>query len=681
MSMKLYIDIETKCALGCEVKCDHALQHNSADISCVGIAVEDVSDGHVLLEYVARDLGDVRDILNDYPTAAIVGHGVIHFDVKVLRAKGIDLRDREIYDTQLEALAFTEKVSAEFLEWYEAERKRINKEQKRGHRKAKGYSLKTLHPYFCSGSCFWEVDDKDDDTYVMEDVRRTRELHHFLLPQIKAEGTYKFYREKLIPWSWTLHEAEWAGIHLDFDKIDELQAKAQAESEEAKEKLDALWQDGYRTFAALQQQQVREKYDGMLERSLLRLKPVTLKDPVKAAARTEEKFQRARRKNAELLRAALDKIKPFNIDSDDQMMWLLREFNAYDVRTLDAIQKEFEPETAQTHYVDKYSGEKVAIFSSGAEVLERLSAEGKEDCKLLLDYRGGAKLATSFFPSYRELQFNGRLHCNFNITGTRTGRTSSDSPNLQQVPGHLKQIFVPRPGHLLITRDMSGVEPIVIAYFTQDAALCETLISGANFHDDCTPIFFDEIDAERSQVKKLFPKERDCTKQCDLSILYGSGANMLRRTYLKHGFHRSKSYCREALARFRDRYEGVFHFKEEVLDPKLSRGEPITNILGRQFRLKPEEVHMRGLNTLVQSSASDLVLQSARKINDEFKAKGISGGVRLLVHDELVTEAEEGRIQEAEEIVERCMTNYRLPTPYGDLPLRVEGQTKRYWAK
>jgi DNA polymerase I-like protein with 3'-5' exonuclease and polymerase domains len=676
---RIFLDLETECAVGCTVKCDHALDFNRNRISVVGITVEDGS-GRELLTLATRSLQDVVDVLDDFP-GTIVGHNLVSFDLKVLKAKGIDLTDREVEDTQLMLLAYTEKVPESWLEGYEAERKRINREEKKHHREVGRYSLKTAAPYFLGVDPFWETDNKDDDDYVLTDVGHTRALYHFLKPRLKDEGTWEFYRNRLIPWAWMLHSAEMEGVCLDLGKVEELSKKAEIEAGQAKEELDAIWQDAYETYLDSSKAQVRNEYAQKLDGALLRLKPATLKDPVKAAARTQEKVQRTRSRYQGLLAHALSKVEPFNLNSDDQMLWLLKDYRGYDVRTLDAIQKGFEKDCKQTHYWNEYKKKQEPIFSSGSEVLERLSAEGKKDAEVLLRYRAAEKLSSAFFPSYREMQFKGKLHCNFNICGTRTGRLSSNSPNLQQVPGDLKQIFSSRPGYSLITRDMGAIEPVLIAYFSQDPTLCGLLIEGENFHNDCTPIFFEGIEAPPSQIKKLFPKERDCTKQCDLSILYGSRHNMLRRTYLKHGFHFSLKYCKAVLNRFRDRYEGVFEFKEQILDRALASGEVITNLCGRKFRLDPDQVAMKSLNTLIQSSASDLVLLSGQKINQEFQARGIKGGVRLFVHDEIVVEAEDSRLKEAEEIVERCMTNYKLPTPYGNLPLAVEGKTAKYWAK
>jgi DNA polymerase I-like protein with 3'-5' exonuclease and polymerase domains len=651
---RIFLDIETACNVRCTTKCEHALDFNRNKITVVGVGLE--KEGISYYDWVYRDLEELKGFLDENPTSPIVGHN-LSFDIKVLRSKGIDLTDRKMDDSQLMLLAYTEKVSPEWLEQYEEERKRINREEKKSHREAGRYSLKTAAPYFLGVKPFWEAEDKDNDEYVLTDVEYTRRLYHYLKPRLEKEGTYQFYKEKLIPWAKMLHEAEWAGIGLDLEKVAEKEREAVQAAQMAAKVLEGAWGEAKQVYLDQQRYEVRRSYESKLSLALSRIKPATLKDPVKAAARTAEKFQKVRTRYEVMSAKAQASVEPLNLDSPTQLTWLLKDYLGYDI--------------------EDYMGEE----TTGIEVLERLAAEGKEDVKTFIEYRQAQKLCTAFFPSYREMQFGGKLHCNFNISGTRTGRLSSSNPNLQQVPGDLHDIFVAKPGHLLICRDLAGIEPVVVAYFSQDPILCDLLLRDGNFHSYNAPAFFPYIDCEEAKVKKLYPRERDLAKTVGLALMYGAGWRRIQIAAMKAGFRWSREECIEKFESFKELYTYTFKFKDEVLDPALRSGKVISNLLGRKYRLSPDDVHMKGLNTLVQSSASDLVLQSARKINDEFLARGISGGVRLLVHDELVTEAEEGRIREAEEIVERCMTTYKLSTPYGDLPLHVEGKTAKVWAK
>jgi DNA polymerase I-like protein with 3'-5' exonuclease and polymerase domains len=658
MTMLVTLDIETECGVGCNTKCDHALDFNRNRISVIGAQVEE--NGKVQ-SHIFRDLDVFHTAMAfKWNKATLIGHNLIGFDLKTLKAKGIDLTNFPVEDTQLMLLAHTEKVSEAYLEQYEAARKERNKLLPKGqsHREAGRYSLKTSAPYFLGVPAFWEATgSKDDDQYVLRDVDYTRRLYSYLLPRLKDEGTYEFYRKKLIPWAFMLQRAEYTGISIDLEKVDEKALIAELKAQQAKEKLDEQWAEAYQAYKRKQIYEIREENKRALDSALLRLKQPTIKDEAKKLARFKEKVQRVRDRYADSLRFKEMGVQDLNLDSPTQLTWLLRDHLGYDIKD--------------------YSGEE----TTGIEVLERLAAEGKQDVATFIEYRRQQKLCTAFFPSYREFAHDGVIHCSFNITGTRTGRLSSSRPNLQQQPPECRDCFVARPGYSLVSRDEAGVEPVVAGYYSRDPILCDLLIRGGNFHSFNAPAFFPYIDCPEEEVKKRFPAERDLAKTVGLSLMYGASWRRIQIAAMKAGFRWSKRECQEKYENFKELYRGVFEFKEEILDPMLRSGETVTNLFGRKYCLDPDDVTMKGFNSLVQSSASDLVIHSAYRVEKEFKERGIKGQPLLWVHDELVVEVEDSRLKEAEEIIERCMTDYKLPTPYGNLPLKVEGKTAKVWAK
>ena len=90
---------------------------------------------------------------------------------------------------------------------------------------------------------------------------------------------------------------------------------------------------------------------------------------------------------------------------------------------------------------------------------------------------------------------------------------------------------------------------------------------------------------------------------------------------------------------------------------------------------------MKGFNTLIQSSASDLLLESVHRAEKKFKEQSIQAYPLLWVHDEIVAEAHVLHAPLAEKILEHELTRHKLTTRYGDIPLRCEGKTASYWSK
>lgn len=252
--------------------------------------------------------------------------------------------------------------------------------------------------------------------------------------------------------------------------------------------------------------------------------------------------------------------------------------------------------------------------------------------------------------------------------------------NCQQVPGDLRQMFIARPNYKLITRDQSYIEPRLVAFYTQDPMLCDLILRGGNFHSANTKIMF-ELDCAEEDVKDKYPKERGIAKTCGLALMYGAGARRIQMTARKAGIHWELKKCKELYKNFKNTYKTAFKFKENL--DKIARRDAIENLFGRQHNYfnSPEDIYMKAFNTLIQSSASDLVIDSAYKCMQVFQEKDINAQVILFVHDELVFEVPEDQVERCEKIIEYVMTSYKLETSRGVLPLEVEGSTGNHWAK
>jgi DNA polymerase I-like protein with 3'-5' exonuclease and polymerase domains len=636
--MLISLDIETACNVGCETKCDHALDEYRNRITVIGVFYE--REG-VPTARTFRDLGSFRAFLSGLGEFHFVGHN-LKFDLKNLSSRGIHLENHWEDDTLLMAATLTQKIPSEWLAWYETRRAEENEKLPRGysHRPGSAHSLKCLAPYFLNVQPFWEdPTNHDNDEYVLQDCYYTHELSKLLTRLLKEEGSYEFYKKKLLPWTHLLLAAERRGVMLDLSALTESERIASEAALQAKIQLDERWAEAYDAYYKLQENELRDKYG---QKTAVALEKA--KDKKKTRARYVRLFEAAK--------AKLD--KQINLDSPSQLSWLLRDYFKLNI-------------------TDFHGDE-----TTGKSTLQRLGAE-RDDIRLFLEYRKQQKLATAFFPSYREMHHESILHCSFNPTGTRTGRLSSSSPNLQQVPGHLHKLFRARPGYRIATYDMSAIEPRVIAYYTQDLNLIDILSTGQDFHGYNTRIFFD-LDCDVKDVKERYPNERKLGKEVGLALFYGAGSGRLEESAQRHGFRWSRRECQRKLERFKEAYEGVYNFRE-ILNTTLLT-EPVTNLLGRRFAIDdPTDIHMKGLNTLIQSSASDLVLESAQRITKEFENKGIDGHVLLLVHDEIVTEIPATREAECVEIITRCMTDYKLPTPLGDIKLMVEGKVAEVWTK
>lgn len=581
----------------------------------------------------------------------LLGHN-FKFDLRLLTYHGnFDLSAHWAYDTQLEASACLEKIPDEYLRKYETHRKKLNKDlSKKGkkHRQAERHSLKTLAPYFLNVDPFWEdPTDHNNEEYVLKDCEYSYKLHDFFYPLLQKQGLEKF-SAKLLRWSKMALAAECKGISLDMPLLVQQEAQAALDAEKYKRALDKEWHEAYEAYRLTEAQFLADKIVDQGRRASARLKKPT-----------PEKIQAVSERHALKCVKAVSQIEPFNLDSPAQLSWLLRDHLQLDI-------KDFNDDE-----------------STGKEVLQKLNSTGREDVGLLLKYRAAKKLSTSFFPTYRDFARSGKtLHTSFNVAGTRTGRLSSSTPNLQQVPGDLHRLFVARQGYRLITRDLAAIEPCIVAYYTGDKLLCDIIVNGGDFHSRNAIIMFG-LHCEEHEVKALYPLERALAKTVGLALMYGAGPKRIQAAAQQQGWVWDEEKCVDIFENFKSAYHEVFLFKQE-LDWRLNRGEAIPNLLGRKHSYpNKRDIMMKGFNTLVQSSASDLLLESTYRAWNAMQHAVIDAYPLLWVHDETVFEVldHEKHAPVAEKLLDYHLTKHVLPTPIGNIPLKCEGNSALFWSK
>jgi DNA polymerase I-like protein with 3'-5' exonuclease and polymerase domains len=587
---------------------------------------------------------------------ALCGHN-LKFDYKTLHFKGYELLlEQYVHDTLVMAVASIEKVSEDYLERYEAERRRLNAELPKGqsYRAAKKHSLKVLAPYFLGVSAFWEnTVTTNDPEYLRKDLEYTKGLYEHFVPMLKRDGVWQFYEEKLMPWQRMTLQAEIDGLRIDIKALAELKAQAEAGVLTSLTKLRAAWKKVEEEWQAKQIKETAAHYEELSRTAIGKIK-------AKDADELGKKITKTATRYTALMNKAIEKLEPFNYASPSQLLWAFQEVLHYPTVNLEGDE------------------------TTGASVLELLAAQGKEDIKALLEYKADYKLAHSYFPTYEEMLVDGKLNANFNLHGAKTGRLSSSEPNLQQIPPGLKRLFVPAEGNAFVSQDLSAIEPVLIAYYTEDENLCRIFLEGIDFHGYCATALFPAAgllpeSMKPQDVKKLYPDIRQAAKVADLSLYYGSGKNRLFTSLTLHGLKVTEQQCQRMVYSFRDAFKDSWEFKL-MLDAELLAGNYVENLFGRRYKiLNKEDVYMQGFNRLIQGSASDLLLQGTLDCLKELKARGIWAALRLLVHDNSVLETRAEHAKLVYDTLERHLTKFQLNTRHGRIPLRVEGTYGKSW--
>ncbi len=293
---------------------------------------------------------------------------------------------------------------------------------------------------------------------------------------------------------------------------------------------------------------------------------------------------------------------------------------------------------------------------------------------LILEYRELNKLFNTYTtPLLRLKDKDDKIHTTFIQTGTATGRLSSHSPNLQNIPVRSPKGLLIRKGFIasskeycLLGVDYSQIELRLLAHFSQDKDLMEAFLKGRDIHLETSRALFGG---------DLAKEKRSIAKSINFGLVYGMGSKKLSET-LNIPLNEAKSYIEAYFKRFPSIKDYLNRMKEEIL--KTSKA---FTLLGRYrvFDFTGVNDYVKGnylregVNAIFQGSASDLLKLGMLKVSERFKN---NPSVRLLlqVHDELIFEIEEKNAPELQQEIQRILNDEVYP-------LRVPLETSAFVAK
>ncbi len=293
---------------------------------------------------------------------------------------------------------------------------------------------------------------------------------------------------------------------------------------------------------------------------------------------------------------------------------------------------------------------------------------------LILEYRELNKLFNTYTtPLLRLKDKDDKIHTTFIQTGTATGRLSSHSPNLQNIPVRSPKGLLIRKGFIasskeycLLGVDYSQIELRLLAHFSQDKDLMDAFLKGRDIHLETSKALFGE---------DLAKEKRSIAKSINFGLVYGMGSKKLSET-LNIPLNEAKSYIEVYFKRFPSIKDYLNRMKEEIL--KTSKA---FTLLGRYrvFDFTGANDYVKGnylregVNAIFQGSASDLLKLGMLKVSERFKN---NPSVRLLlqVHDELIFEIEEKNALELQQEIQRILNDEVYP-------LRVPLETNAFMAK
>ena len=300
-------------------------------------------------------------------------------------------------------------------------------------------------------------------------------------------------------------------------------------------------------------------------------------------------------------------------------------------------------------------------YSTDISVLERLR-DDHEVPALILEYRQLRKLQTGYLEALPKLvnPVTGRVHTSFNQTVAATGRLSSSNPNLQNIPirtelgRQIRRAFVAGEGKLLLSADYSQVELRIMAHLSGDTTLVEAFKNGKDVHRSTASLIFGVSEDDVSSA------QRESAKTVNFGIMYGMG---------RFGLARRLGVGNDEAADFIDRYfqtyPGVREYTERVIaeaedsgyaSTMLGRRRPVTGLASDNARVRGMAERV-AVNTPIQGSAADLIKLAMLGVDRRIRSDGLPCRMVLQVHDELVFELPEDRLDDVSAAVREEMEN------------------------
>lgn len=224
---------------------------------------------------------------------------------------------------------------------------------------------------------------------------------------------------------------------------------------------------------------------------------------------------------------------------------------------------------------------------TGSEILEKID---NPLCKAILDYRATAKILTTYVDKLPECvnPKTGRIHCNFNQCGAKTGRMSSDNPNMQNIPSKnhdIRQMFVASPGNVLMSSDYSQQEPKVMTVMCQDSMMIEAYQNGKDLYASIASLAFNKPYEECLEFRpdgttnKEGKERRSQAKTILLGILYGRGLNSVAEQ-----LHTTKRKAQEIQDKIFKGFPAIKQFEDDTKYMAETYGF-VTTFWGRKRRL------------------------------------------------------------------------------------------------
>lgn len=302
---------------------------------------------------------------------------------------------------------------------------------------------------------------------------------------------------------------------------------------------------------------------------------------------------------------------------------------------------------------------KTGQYSTSEEVLEKVAHKSPIVGKIL-EYRQLKKLLTTYLTALPAAidPRTGKIHTNYNQTVTATGRISSSSPNLQNIPvrddmgREIRRAFIADPGHLFLSADYSQIELRLVADFSGDETMLEAFDEGKDIHAATASKIY------HTPVEDVSDTQRRHAKTANFGILYGISAfGLASRLNIPRG--EAKGLIDNYFATF----PTIRRYMDGCVEQARERGYVATRMGRKRYLpdINSKNPVVRGyaernaVNAPIQGSAADIIKCAMVAIAAEMERLGLESRMTMQVHDELNFDVVPSELPVLQELVSRQM--------------------------
>ncbi len=327
---------------------------------------------------------------------------------------------------------------------------------------------------------------------------------------------------------------------------------------------------------------------------------------------------------------------------------------------------------------------KTGQWATGAKTLEDLAEQGHKLPQAILDWRQVSKLRSTYtdaLPTYVDPKTH-RVHTNYSLAATTTGRLSSSEPNLQNIPirteagRKIRKAFIAAPGNKLVSADYSQIELRLLAEVANVPALRQAFKDGIDIHALTASEMFGV------PVKDMPGEVRRRAKAINFGIIYGISAFGLANQL---GIEREEAGA--YIKKYFERFPGIRDYMDETKEFCREHGY-VTTLFGRKCHypdIRNSNPSIRSfneraaINARLQGTAADIIRRAMVRMDEALSDAKLKAAMLLQVHDELVFEVPEKEVAKTLPVVKRVMEDAPHPAVQLHVPLSVEARAADNW--